>query len=128
MLGLDALGIGLGGGFGGFGGAFDGNLIGDAVTIFADLKEQQMAQVCSTASARPPLRCASHTCACHVPEPPPNSLGSIDSSWRGLQAACSRAAAIQRSARAAALLAADHVMQAMSRLKLSFGALDSPAS
>jgi hypothetical protein len=45
VLGLDVLGIGLGGGFGGFGGAFDGNLIGDAVTLFADLKEQQMAQV-----------------------------------------------------------------------------------
>jgi F0F1-type ATP synthase membrane subunit c/vacuolar-type H+-ATPase subunit K len=45
VMGVDALGIGLGGGFGGWGGAFDGNLAGDAVTLFADMKEQQMAQV-----------------------------------------------------------------------------------
>ena len=44
MLGVDALGIGLGAGFGGFGGALDGNFAGDAVTLFADMKEQSMAQ------------------------------------------------------------------------------------
>ena len=44
MLGVDALGIGLGAGFGGFGGAIDGNFAGDAVSLFADLKEQSMAQ------------------------------------------------------------------------------------
>jgi hypothetical protein len=45
VLGVDALGIGLGAGFGGFGGAIDGNFAGDAVTLFADMKEQSMAQV-----------------------------------------------------------------------------------
>ena len=44
-MGADALGLGLGGGLGGWGGAFDGNVAGDAVTLFADMKEQQMAQV-----------------------------------------------------------------------------------
>ncbi len=46
MVGIgDAAGIGLGGGFGGFGGAMEGNFAGDAVTLFADMKEQDMAQV-----------------------------------------------------------------------------------
>ena len=48
VMGVDALGIGLGGGFGGWGGALDGNFAGDAVTLFADMKEQQMAQVTSS--------------------------------------------------------------------------------
>ena len=46
MVGIgDAAGIGLGGGFGGWGGALEGNFAGDAVTLFADMKEQDMAQV-----------------------------------------------------------------------------------
>ena len=54
---VDAAGIGLGGGFGGWGGALEGNFAGDAVTLFADMKEQDMAQV-STSPRMVKLRCA----------------------------------------------------------------------
>ena len=61
---VDAAGIGLGGGFGGWGGALEGNFAGDAVTLFADMKEQDMAQVSGrheSKSEKPIWSCSSFT-------------------------------------------------------------------